>query len=109
MIAAGLDSLLSRTHGAETGWPAGTRVVDTGAGRIRVRDTGGKGPVVLMAPDGPNVIEHHAEVIGLLAPHARVACFDLPGFGFSAPPARYAHTLEQGAGAIVALMDALGI
>ena len=106
MIAAALDSLLSRGNGAA---PPGTALVDTKAGRIRVRDTGGKGPVVLMAPDGPNVIEHHAEVIGLLAPHARVICFDLPGFGFSPPPAQYGHTLEQGATVILEVMDALGI
>lgn len=109
MLATALDSLLSRTHGAATGWPAGTRLLDTPAGRIRVRDTGGDGPAIVMAPDGPNVIEHHAEVIDLLAKHARVACFDLPGFGFSAPRAGYGHTLAQGRAAIFAVMDALGI
>jgi pimeloyl-ACP methyl ester carboxylesterase len=105
MLSAVLDSVLSRT-GAP---PAGTRVLDTPMGRIRVRDTGGKGPVVVMVPDGPNVIEHHAEVIGLLAQHARVVCFDMPGFGFSAPGARYGHTLEQGSAAVLAVLDALEI
>lgn len=105
MLAAALDSLLSRTGAA----PDGTRVLDTRAGRIRVRDTGGAGPVVVMAPDGPNVVEHHAEVMALLAPHARVVCFDMPGFGFSAPGARYGHSLAQGSAAILAVMDALDI
>lgn len=105
MIAAALDSLLSRTGPA----PEGTRHLDTGAGRLRVRDTGGSGPVVVMVPDGPNVVEHHDEVTGLLAPHARVVCFDMPGFGFSAPRPGYAHTLEQGAGAVLAVLDALEI
>ncbi len=109
MIAAALDSVLSRTRGDGTDWPAGTRLVETKAGRIRVRDTGGKGPVVVMVPDGPNVIEHHAEVIDLLAPRARVVCFDMPGFGFSAPRAGYGHTLEQGSAAILAVLDALEI
>jgi len=104
-LAATVDSLLSRTGPP----PQGTRLLETRAGRIRVRDTGGAGPVIVMAPDGPNVIEHHAELIALLAPHARVVCFDLPGFGFSAPRADYAHTLGQGAGAILAVMDALDI
>jgi pimeloyl-ACP methyl ester carboxylesterase len=105
MIAAALDSLLSRTGPP----PDGTRMLDTRAGRIRVRDTGGTGPVIVMAPDGPNVIEHHAELIGLLQPHARVVCFDMPGFGFSAPRSGYGHTVEQGASAILAVMDALDI
>jgi len=109
VIAAALDSLLSRTRGDGAGWPSGTRLIETRAGRIRVRDTGGKGPVVVMVPDGPNVIEHHGEVIDLLAKHARVVCFDMPGFGFSQPAAGYAHTLEQGAAVILDVMDALGI
>ena len=109
MIATALDSVLSRVNGAATGWPADTRFVDTAAGRIRVRDTGGKGPVIVMTPDGPNVIEHHAPLIDLLKPHVRVVCFDMPGFGFSAPRAGYGHTLEQGSDAILAVMDALDV
>lgn len=109
MLATALDSLLSRTNGAAAAWPSHTRLVDSKAGRIRVRDTGGLGPVVLMAPDGPNVIEHHAEVIDRLAPHARVVCFDMPGFGFSAPRASYGHRLEEGSAVIFAVMDALDV
>jgi pimeloyl-ACP methyl ester carboxylesterase len=109
MIAAAFDSLLNRANGAAAAWPGDTRMVDTRAGRVRLRDTGGRGPVIVMVPDGPNVIEHHADVIELLRPHARVVCFDMPGFGFSAPRASYAHTLEQGAEAVVAVLDALGI
>jgi pimeloyl-ACP methyl ester carboxylesterase len=105
VLATALDSLLSRTGAA----PDGTRVLDTRAGRIRLRDTGGKGPVIVMTPDGPNVVEHHAEVMSLLAPHARVVCFDMPGFGFSAPGRRYGHSLAQGSAAILAVMDALDI
>jgi pimeloyl-ACP methyl ester carboxylesterase len=109
MLATALDSLLNRGPAAAPGWPAGTRLLETGAGRIRVRDTGGKGPVVVMVPDGPNVIEHHAEVIDRLSPHARVVCFDMPGFGFSRPLARYTHSLQDGSNAILAVMDALDL
>jgi pimeloyl-ACP methyl ester carboxylesterase len=111
MIAHALDSLLNRSLAAPdaSAWPAGTRMVDTRVGRLRVLDTGGKGPVLLMAPDGPNVIEHHAAVIGLLRAHARVVCFDLPGFGQSKPPLSYRHRLQDGAGAVLAVMDALDI
>lgn len=107
MIAAALDSLLNRANGAAA--PVGTRFVDTRAGRIRVSDTGGNGPVIVTAPDGPNVIEHHAELIALLARDARVVCFDMPGFGFSAPRAGYDHTVDRGAEVVLAVMDALDI
>lgn len=111
MPAHALDSLLNRSLSAPdaSGWPAGTRMVDTRAGRIRVVDTGGKGPVLMMVPDGPNIIEHHAAVIELLRPHARVVCFDLPGFGYSKPPLNYRHRLQDGAAAVLAVMDALDI
>jgi pimeloyl-ACP methyl ester carboxylesterase len=107
VIAAALDSLLSRTGPA----PDGTHFLQTRAGRVRVRDTGAAAgrPVIVMTPDGPNVIEHHAEAIALLEPHARVVCFDMPGFGFSAPGAGYGHTLEQGRDAVLAVLDALHI
>jgi pimeloyl-ACP methyl ester carboxylesterase len=106
-LATALDSVLSSTSGVAPGWPPGTRQLDTRAGCIRVRDTGGKGPVIVMVPDGPNVIEHHGDVIDRLAPHARVVCFDMPGFGFSAPRARYDHSLAQGADVVLAVLDAL--
>ena len=105
MIATALDSLLSRAGPA----PDGTRLLDTRAGRIRVLDTGGNGPVIVMTPDGPNVIEHHAPLIDLLKRDARVVCFDMPGFGFSAPRAGYGHTLGQGSDVVLAVMDALDI
>jgi len=111
MFAAALDSLLNRSLSAPdaSGWPAGTRMLDTRLGRVRLLDTGGSGPVVLMAPDGPNVIEHHAEVIALLRGYARVVCFDLPGFGYSKPSLGYAHRLQDGAAAVLAVMDALDL
>ncbi len=111
MIAAALDSLLNRSFSAPdtSTWPAGTRLVDTRIGRLRVLDTGGKGPVVLMVPDGPNVIEHHAAVIERLRPYARIVCFDLPGFGQSKPSLAYGHRLQDGAAAVLAVMDELDI
>lgn len=83
--------------------------LDTRAGRIRVSDTGGEGPVIVMAPDGPNVIEHHAGLIELLKPAARVVCFDMPGFGFSPQRFGYRHTLDEGSDVVLAVMDALDI
>ncbi|HEX4896672.1 MAG TPA: alpha/beta hydrolase [Solimonas sp.] len=109
-LAPALDALLNQGRAPPTdAWPAGTRWVETRAGRLRVLDTGGAGPVVLMTPDGPNVIEHHLEVIDRLRPHGRIVCFDLPGFGYSRPGPRYGHRLEEGAAVVLSLMDALQI
>ncbi|UUZ75615.1 alpha/beta hydrolase [Polaromonas sp. P1(28)-13] len=86
-----------------------TRWLQTPAGTIRVFDSGGDKPCVVMAPDGPNVLEHYQGLFALLAPQVRVVCFDMPGFGFSAPSAAYDHSLEQGAAAILSVLDQLNI
>jgi len=112
LLGHALDSLLNRGAPAESvhaAWPPNTHLLDTGCGTLRLFDSGGRGPTIVMAPDGPNVIEHHLPVIRRLAPHARVICFDLPGFGFSRPAIGYTHALEQGAGAILDVMDALDV
>lgn len=62
-----------------------------------------------MAPDGPNVIEHYEELIGLLARTARVVCLEMPGFGYSLPEASYSHSLDEGARAILGVLDGLDI
>ncbi len=111
MIAFALDSLLNRRYGADetAGWPMGTQMLATRYGRIRVFDSGGQGPAVVMVPDGPNVVEHHLPVIEALRAHARVICFDLPGFGQSQPAAAYRHRLQDGAATVIAVMDALEV
>jgi pimeloyl-ACP methyl ester carboxylesterase len=111
VIGVLVDHILYRTRAWQRARHAGAGAqwIDTPQGRLRVLDTGGNAPVLLFAPDGPCVIEHYAPLIERLRPDFRVVVFDLPGFGLSAPSARYAHRLEQGADAIVAVLDALGI
>lgn len=108
-----LDHLLHRSHrtGAalQATWPAGTRLLDTPTGRIRVLDTGTRGPAVVMVPDGPCVIEHLIPLISRLAPHFRVICFDMPGFGFSYPGPRYDHSLRAGGTTVLDVLDGLGL
>jgi pimeloyl-ACP methyl ester carboxylesterase len=85
------------------------RWVDTTEGSLRVFDSGGEKPCIVLSPDGPNVIEHYEEIIALLTPQFRVLCFDMPGFGFSAIDSTYDHSLQLGAKAILGLMDRLGV
>jgi pimeloyl-ACP methyl ester carboxylesterase len=87
-----------------------TRFFKTRAGMIRAYDSGASAkPCVVLAPDGPNLIEHYASLINMLSPEVRVVCFDMPGFGYSIPAASYTHSLEQGAQVILDIFDELGI
>jgi pimeloyl-ACP methyl ester carboxylesterase len=111
-IATRIDSALAhwsarrREHVTEL---PGVRYVNTEAGVVRVLDSGSNKPCVVFVPDGPNVIEHYRHLTELLAPRLRVVCFDLPGFGFSIPSKNYGHSLDQGAGAVLAILGTLGI
>ena len=116
MLSSRIDSLLAhwsarRSHPASNVLP--TCQMITPVGPVRVFDSGNSAgdhaPCVLFVPDGPNVIEHYAELFPQLTAHLRVICFDMPGFGFSLPHASYTHALDQGAAAILAVLDQLKI
>ncbi|MEC5161848.1 pimeloyl-ACP methyl ester carboxylesterase [Janthinobacterium sp. CG_23.3] len=112
MIAL-LDSLLTRWSAsgrmaAIAASPA-MRVIDSPSGSIRVLDTGSGKPCVVVVPDGPNVVEHYEHLSALLVRDYRLVCFDMPGFGLSLPSSSYRHSLDQGARAVLDVLDALGI
>jgi pimeloyl-ACP methyl ester carboxylesterase len=92
-----------------------TRQVSTSVGTVRVFDSANTYPsalglpCVMLVPDGPNVIEHYDPLFKLLSAQLRVVCFDMPGFGHSLPQANYTHSLNQGAQAVIGVMDSLGI
>ncbi|HHC80595.1 MAG TPA: alpha/beta hydrolase [Flavobacteriia bacterium] len=90
-------------------WAADINMVTTDYGKLRVKDTGGNKPVIISVPDGPNVIEHHEELIAKLAKNYRVVCFELPGFGFSYPQKSYDYSFELTAKIIINLMDVLQV
>jgi len=101
--------LRSPSHAVIASWPDDTNLIDTDAGKIRVKDTGGNKPVIVMVPDGPCVIEHFETLISELLPHFRVICFDMPGLGFSYPGLSYNFGFEENAKIIISVMDALKI
>lgn len=84
-------------------------LLETDFGRLRVLDTQGDKPAIMMVPDGPNVIEHHEHVIRELSKKFRVICFEFPGFGFSMPTTKYDYSLEKSAHLILNLMDIMKI
>lgn len=112
MFGSAIDSLLTRISARSTGRASAmlpTRRIATPVGAVRVFDSAGAGPCVVIVPDGPNVIEHYAALIGLLTPHVRVVCFDMPGFGYSWPSAGYRHSLDEGANTVLGVLAQLGI
>lgn len=90
-------------------WPDDTSLLDTDAGKIRIKDTGGNKPALVIVPDGPCVIEHFESLITELLPHFRVICFDMPGLGFSYPKLSYDFGLEKSTKIIISVLDALKI
>jgi len=94
-------------------WPDDTYMLDTDAGKIRVKDTGGatggNKPTLVMVPDGPCVIEHFETLINELRPCFRVICFDMPGLGYSYPKLSYDFGLEKNTKVIISVLDALKI
>lgn len=113
MIGALIDSLLARVSArrrARITWADRSfHFIDTPVGTVRIHDSGTSGPCVVMVPDGPNVIEHYDVLIPLLSRQLRVVCFDMPGFGYSSPGHSYEHSLDQGARAVLGVLDSLGI
>jgi len=90
-------------------WDERIRWVDTSYGKIRALDTGGNKPVIVNTPDGPNVIEHHHELIQRLSSTYRIVCFEWPGMGFSYPTHAYNYGFEESAELVREVMDSLQI
>lgn len=113
MIGEWIDSMLARVSAKRRALGMNgrlpVRLVETSVGAVRVYDSGSNLPCVVMVPDGPNVIEHYETLIGLLSGKFRVVCFDMPGFGYSHPRHFYTHSLDQGARAVLGVLDGLGI
>lgn len=115
MIASAIDSLLTRlSHrdAAPASYARATRLIRTRRGWIHSLDTGSPNdgrPCVMLTPDGPNVLAHLMPLVARLAPNVRVVAFEMPGFGRSLPQPRYSHSLDEGAGVVLGVMDALGV
>jgi pimeloyl-ACP methyl ester carboxylesterase len=105
MAAKWVDLLRMRVGGSPSVEQAITRpnisFLQSPAGPIRIRDSGGQTPSVIFACDGPNVLEHYDTVFELLSPSHRLICLEMPGFGFSWPSSSFDFSLQQYA-AIVA-------
>ena len=81
--------------------------VDAGGLRTHVA-TAGEGPPVVLLHGWPQHWYEWRDVIPLVAPHARVICPDLRGFGWTEVPER-GYEKDQLKRDVLALLDALGL
>jgi pimeloyl-ACP methyl ester carboxylesterase len=81
--------------------------VDAGGLRTHVA-TAGEGPPVVLLHGWPQHWYEWRDVIPLIAPHARVICPDLRGFGWTDVPER-GYEKDQLKRDVLALLDALGL
>ena len=120
MLGAAVDSWLTHFSARFSATSADSREpgalvfqqIQTPVSKVRLFDSNPSDlskPCVVFVPDGPNIIEHHAALFALLTPRFRVVCFDMPGFGYSLPQTNYTHSLDQGAAAVLGVLDALNI
>jgi pimeloyl-ACP methyl ester carboxylesterase len=86
----------------------GFRLVPTAAGAVRVRDSGGPGPVVVLACDPPTVLEHYDELYAELVPAHRVVVLEMPGFGFSRPARGFCFAPDDYAAVVEEVLDHVG-
>lgn len=110
MIGCAVDSwwLNKRVHSPQA-WRTDPRMslVSAAGHTFRILDNGASGPAVLFAADAPVVLEHYAPHLDTLAGGRRAIAIEMPGFGFSTPAMSYRFTLDEQAGALLALLDAL--
>jgi len=90
-------------------WQSNISIIQTDYGKLRVLDTKGNKPIIINAPDGPNIIEHQEKLILALSKKFRVVCFEFPGLGFSYPSSNFNYSVNNGANTILNLMDILKI
>lgn len=99
MAAKWVDLLRMRVGGSPSVEQAITRpdisFLQTPAGPIRIRDSGGQSPSVIFACDAPNIVEHYDAIFELLSPMYRLICLEMPGFGFSWPNSSFDFSLQQ--------------
>lgn len=100
--------LAPQREAARAQWTADMRWLDLADGqRLRILDTDGQLPALLIVPDGPCIIEHYLPMVAQLRDSLRVICLDLPGFGMSAPGPDYRHRLQDGAQVLLNTLTAL--
>jgi len=93
----------------EVKWDSNITLIHTDYGTLRVLDTGNNKPVIVNVPDGPNVIEHHIDLVKSLSKNFRVICFEFPGIGFSYPNSKFDYSFYKAAKLVINVLDVLKV
>jgi pimeloyl-ACP methyl ester carboxylesterase len=91
--------------------PPPSRFVEMDGVMVHLRDQGPRddtNPIVLLHGTGSSLHAWEGWVEALKAIR-RVICFDLPGFGLTGPSPHRIYTIENDIGAVIAVLDKLGI
>jgi len=79
---------------------------------IRVRTYAPRGSsrgTIVIIPDPPNLVEHHADLIQELRRDYRIVGLELPGFGYSHPLPGFSFTLDEQVAALSEVLDRLNV
>jgi pimeloyl-ACP methyl ester carboxylesterase len=76
---------------------------------VRTSSAPESAPVVVLACDPPNVIEHYDALFELLGAEYRLVCLELPGFGFSRPSPGFRFGIDAYADVAEQVLDQLGV
>lgn len=106
MNAARYDYLLWKSGKRVPEHPE-TKLISAYHADVRVRDTGGEGPVVVFFCDPPVTVEAYDTLLEQFRDDYRALVVELPGFGFSRPRGPSAYGFEQTVEAIEEVLDHL--
>lgn len=81
--------------------------LDTRWGQVHYRTAGSGGPLIALFHESPLSSAVYNEVLALLGPQVRVAAFDTPGYGSSAPPPRDGFEIPDYAEVLAEAIDQL--
>jgi pimeloyl-ACP methyl ester carboxylesterase len=102
-----------RPRDSWAGWATasrpGVRLLETPGSLVRVRDTGGSGPALVLLTDAPHTVESYDDLVAELAPAARLVVLEPPGFGFSWATDPAALGLPGATASVVDALHQLGI
>ncbi len=76
---------------------------------LRVTEAGSGPLAVVLTPDPPNVLEHHALALDALSASHRAIGIEMPGFGFSTPPPGFGFSIAENAEVMLAALEALDV
>ena len=83
--------------------------VDTAWGQVHVLTVGTSGPWIGLFHESPLSSQVYLDVLTALAPDARVAAFDTPGYGASCPPEGPGHEMPEYAAVLAEAAAGVGM